>query len=271
MAAYLLPAALIVYLVGILLAVIGTVYRSERAQRGANTVLVLAWALHLGAVIRRGMLVGGVPINNAAEYLLVLSWVVQTLYLMVWVRWRIQAAALVLPPIAVLAGLISLELLPADSAAAGEKVHRGWQLFHITVSTLGMAILSLAFAMSVIYLLKDWALKSKRTLRLLERFPPLDRCDQIVLHALALGFVLLSIGIATGVVWLLDTAGGDAVQLTEKWWKVLAKLTFPLLAWLVFAAILFSRTFLGFRGRKSAYLIITGFALGLLTVVGMTL
>ena len=82
---------------------------------------------------------------------------------------------------------------------------------------------------------------------------------------------MLTIGIATGVVWLLDEAGGDSLRLYERWWKVLAKLTFPLLAWLLFAAILLSRRFLGFRGRKSAYLIITGFALGLLTVVGMAL
>jgi len=271
MAAYSLPAALILYLVGILLGVVGTVYRSERAQRGATAVFVVAWALHLVAVGRRAALIGGVPITNAAEYLMVLSWIVQTIYLLVWVRWRIQVAGLVLPPVAVLTGLIAFELLPAGGAATGERVHRGWQLFHITVSTLGMAILSLAFAMSLIYLLKDHALKSKRTLKLLDRFPPLDRCDQIVVHALTLGFVLLTIGIATGVVWLLDEAAGDTLLLSERWWKVLAKLTFPLLAWLVFAAILISRKFLGFRGRKSAYLIIAGFALGLLTVVGMTL
>jgi ABC-type uncharacterized transport system permease subunit len=44
-----------------------------------------------------------------------------------------------------------------------------------------------------------------------------------------------------------------------------------LLAWIVFAVILASRTALGFRGRKSAYLTIAGFALGLLTILGMTL
>ncbi len=40
---------------------------------------------------------------------------------------------------------------------------------------------------------------------------------------------------------------------------------------LVFAVVLVARTALGFRGRKSAYLTITGFALGFLIVIGMTL
>jgi ABC-type uncharacterized transport system permease subunit len=44
-----------------------------------------------------------------------------------------------------------------------------------------------------------------------------------------------------------------------------------LLAWAVFAGLLLARGALGFRGRKSAYLTIAGFTLGLMTVVGMTL
>jgi ABC-type uncharacterized transport system permease subunit len=49
------------------------------------------------------------------------------------------------------------------------------------------------------------------------------------------------------------------------------KQIFPVLAWLVFASILVCRPMLGFRGRKSAYLTIAGFALGLATMIGMTL
>ena len=50
-----------------------------------------------------------------------------------------------------------------------------------------------------------------------------------------------------------------------------AKQIFPLLAWVVFLVVLLARTWLGYRGRKSALLTITGFLLGLATVVGMTL
>jgi len=42
-------------------------------------------------------------------------------------------------------------------------------------------------------------------------------------------------------------------------------------AWIIFAAILVARLKLGFRGRKSAYMTITGVTIGLLTVIGMTL
>ena len=44
---------------------------------------------------------------------------------------------------------------------------------------------------------------------------------------------------------------------------------FPVLAWLVFALLFYARSMRGLRGRKSAYLTITGFALGLMTILGL--
>jgi len=136
-------------------------------------------------------------------------------------------------------------------------------LFHTTVATLGMAILGVSFAMSVLYLFQDRALKTRKTLLLLDRLPSLERCDQIGFRSLVSGFVLLTVGIGTGLA--INT------EVYERLWVWGAKGMFPVLAWIVFAAILVARTALGFRGRKSAYLTITGFTLGVLTVIGMTL
>jgi ABC-type uncharacterized transport system permease subunit len=261
MGSFFLATALIAYLIGIFLAVVGNVYHSERTQRGSVVALVGAWALHLAAVVERGISIGGLPINNAAEYLLMLGFAVLTVHLLIWARFRIDAAALVLPPIAAAMGFVALQLL-GDRPLAVEP-HRGWTLFHIAVSTVGIAILCVAFAMSVIYILQDWALKNKRTLKMMSRLPPLDRCDRVGLRALWLGFLLLTVGIATGMV--------VNASVDRTWWTAGLKQTFPLLAWAVFAVILVTRTALGFRGRKSAYLTITGVMLCLLTVIGMSL
>ena len=78
-----------------------------------------------------------------------------------------------------------------------------------------------------------------------------------------LGFVLLSLGIATGMIVNASVHG--------RLWILGVKQTLPLLAWALFAGLLIARFKLGFRGRKSAWLTVTGVTLGLLTVVGMTL
>jgi len=262
MTAILLPAALVGYIVGIVLAAIGTLYRSNTARRAASSAWGLTWLAQLGAIIALGAASGHVPLTNRAEYLLMLSWAVLTLHLYAWFRLQMPVSGLVLPPLAAVAAFSAWGLLgstPHSDAIRPE----GWFLFHTTVSTLGVANLCLACAMSVLYLFQDRALKSKKTLGLLERLPALDKCDRIGFQAMVAGFVLLTLGIGTGVVMNRN--------LHERFVVLGAKQVFPVLAWLVFAGIIASRRAFGFRGRKSAYLTIAGFALGLLTVIGMTL
>jgi ABC-type uncharacterized transport system permease subunit len=260
MTAMLLSAALVCYIVGIFLAALGTFQRADLARRAASPLFAMAWLVHLGAVIARGLATQRFPLASVAEYLLFLGLAVMTLHLLVsWGR-GVHVAGLVLPPVAAAAGFAALALLGTHAAAPVERSH-GWFLFHTTVSTLGMATLVVALAMSSIYLIQDRMLKSRRPLKILDRLPSLDRCDQVGFQALVLGFVLLSVGIGAGVV--------VNASRYQRLWVPGLKQTAPLLAWLVFAGVLGARFKLGFRGRKSAYLTIAGVMLGLLTVVGM--
>ncbi len=256
-----LPAALVLLVSGIFLAAVGTTYRSDSSRAASVAVFAGAWLLELLAIVRQAQGVGSLPITNLGQFLLMLSWAILTSHLVVWLRWRVQALGLVLPPIAALAAFGSLGLLPA-AAATPQAGRGGWFLFHTASATVGLAILTVAFGMAVIYLVLDRLLKSKRRLNVLERLPSLDSCDRIGLLALSLGFLLLSLGIATGVV--VNT------NLHQRLISAELKQTSPLLAWGVFAVVLFSRSILGLRGRKSAYLTIAGFAFGLLTVLGIS-
>ena len=225
----LLTIALICYIACISLAVIGIVYRSTTARRSASIMFPVTWLAHLAALIGIGMATGRFPLANLAEYLLVLSWAVLSIHLYIWFKLKIYMAGLLLPPLAAIGALAALPLI----SGAGEQTaarQDALLLFHISVSTLGMATLCAAFAMSVLYLIQDRALKAKRRLVLLQRLPSLSRCDQIGFRALKIGFFLLTLGIGTGVV--------VNVELHHKIWIWGAKGTFPLLAWLLFAATL---------------------------------
>ncbi len=261
-ASLLLPVAVIGYIVGIVLATISTIYRSRTAHRAASIVFVLTWLFHTATVVRLAVANGRLPLGNMVEYLLVLGWIVLTLHLYLWFRLKVEIAGLVLPPLAGVMAFASLQLMSDDMALTAARPD-GWFLVHTTVSTLGMAILGVAFAMSVIYLIQDRALKSQKTLKLLERLPSLQKSDQIGFRSLTIGFLLLTLGIGTGIV--------VNAEVYERMLVMGPKQIFPMLAWLVFALILVARPMMGFRGRKSAYLTITGFALGLLTVIGMTI
>ncbi len=95
--------------------------------------------------------------------------------------------------------------------------------------------------MSLLFLVQDRALKSKRGLPWLDRLPALETCDRFGFQALVIGFVLLTVGITTGVV--------VNANVYEQLWVLGAKQVFPLLSWLVFAGLIASRRALGFPGR----------------------
>ena len=257
----LLPLALIAYFNGIFLASTSLVRRSAPAQRGAEVSFVIAWFLHLGAIVYEGLRVGYFPLTSAGDYLLVLSFVVLTLYLVVDLRWRLTQVGLILPPLAALLAFVAL-LIPAREVRVPPALEKGWFGFHVGISVLGMGALCLAFAMALIYLVQDRALKAKRAPKVMERLPSLAACDRIGHGSVLWGFPLLTVGIVTGQVVLWSKYGTI--------WMGGAKQIFPLLAWIVLAALLYARLVRGFSGRKSAYLTIAGFALGLLTVLGMS-
>ena len=257
----LLPATLAGYVAGVVLAAVGTIQRSRWVDAAATAVFMLTWAAHTFEILHIGITAGRVPLSNGFEYLLVFGWAVVGLYLYIALRRRVPVAGLVLPPLAALAcaAALAVSQTPVEQDASAS----GWFLFHTSIATLGMAILGVAFAMAVLYIAQDYALKSRRTPGLLQRLPPLEQCDRVGLEALIVGFVLLTVGIGTGIV----LNAGRHSQLFSGG----AKQVLPLIAWVVFLVVLLARTWMGYRGRRSALLTIAGFLLALAGVAGMTL
>jgi len=256
-----LPATLAGYVLGVVLATVGTVQRSRLADRTASAVFLLTWVLHAVAILFIGIEAGRIPLTNVFEYLVVFGWAVSGLYLYIAFRHRFRVAGLVLPPLAALsiAGALAVShpvVKDPDGLGVGF-------LFHTSISTLGMAFLGVAFGMALLYLAQDHALKSRSAPGLLQRLPALEECDRVGFQALIVGFVMLTVGIGTGIAM---NTGRHSEFLSGG-----AKQIFPLLAWGVFLIVLFSRARLGYRGRKSAYLTIAGFLLGLASVLGMAL
>ena len=262
MTALALPFGLVAYVVGIVLSAVALIRRSSSARNGASVAWGVAWTAHLGAIAAFVVHEGRLPLASMGEYLLTLGWLVLTLHLVVWFVMQVDVAGLVLPPIAALAGFAAMGLL-ANEPARNDFAPRSLFLFHTSVSTVGMAMLCVAFAMSILYLLQDRALKQRKTLGWIERLPTLQRCDEIGVRSMVIGFVLLTVGIGTGL--MVNASSHDRL------WVSGPKQIFAILAWIVFAILLGSRGLTGFRGRKSAYLTIAGFVLGVMTVLGMTL
>lgn len=223
-------------------------------------MLAAAWAGELMTLIVLGVSAGAFPLRNGPEYLLGLGWFVLTLHLILWFRPQVHAAALVLPPVALLLAVFAI-VLSVGRPDDGGLTTQGWFVLHTSISTAGVGALAVSFAMSLLFLVKERALKSKRSLRVLEMLPTLEALDRLGFQSLLYGFPLLTLGIATGMIYSSTEHG-------HLWiWGV--KEIFPVIAWTVFAVLLWGRFARRLAGRRSAILAIAGFAFALLTFVGM--
>jgi ABC-type uncharacterized transport system permease subunit len=260
MARILLGIAVAIQAFGVALAAFGELRQRASVSAAGAYAMVAAWLLELTGVAVVGWTSGAFPLRNGPEYMLMLGFLVLTLHLGLWFRSRVRAAALVLPPVSTLMLLVGFVLQTGEIQNYGVRT-QGWFVFHTAIATAGVAALAVSFAMSVLFLVKERALKEKRSLSVLEMLPTLEKLDRLGFLALMYGFPLLTLGIATGMVY--------SAAVHDRIWTWGLKEVFPVLAWMVFAVILWARFAQGIRGRRSAILAIAGFALALLTFVGM--
>ncbi len=90
--------------------------------------------------------------------------------------------------------------------------------------------------------------------------PPLLTLERLLFRILALGFVLLTLTLATGAVFS-EEVFGKALRFNHK-------TLFAVFSWLIFGGLLFGRWRYGWRGRKALRWTLAGFVALLLAYVG---
>lgn len=167
---------------------------------------------------------------------------------------------------AFVAPLVVLLLLASRVRHGHAPPHLGGAILvaHIASVTVGTAAFSVAFAMSVAYLLQERQVKKKRLGGLFQRLPSLDVLDRVAWRSVAVGLPALTLGIVCGlfVGHRAQTSGAPVVT----WQQYVA-----LGAWALFAAVLLLRVAAGWRGRRAALGTILGYLGAVLVLVGYLL
>ena len=96
---------------------------------------------------------------------------------------------------------------------------------------------------------------------MLRGLPSLETLDRLNYTLLVWGLVLLTLGIVSGIVWAHSAWGSP--------WSSDPKLLFSLATWAIYVVLLQGRLSAGWRGRWAAQLTIAGFAVIVLSLVGI--
>lgn len=262
----LLIAALAAYAV----AAAGAVLLIATKRKGYERFALLLAAAGFGA---HTFALGGVLWARGSEALFdlrvelsVLAWTLALCYFAALRRWGAQAlGSFVLPLVALLTS--AALVLPSRGAAnslnnlAATTDEATW-LFpvHTLMLLCAYAAFCVLFAGSIMYLLQERELKAKTFGRVFHRLPSLATVEQINAHAVSLGWLLLTGGIVTGMLW--SATLGRAIWHNDPK-EILAAAT-----WLLYTALLADRLARLWRGRRAAWIGILGFALVICTFLG---
>lgn len=254
---YQLAAA--IYLAAAVAAALGFTLPSQRLSRAAVGGLALGvivhavafWQLHAGEHTP--------PLTDLAYVAPFVVWLVTLFYLLLLIRVRLVGLAVVVAPLAFIGAFVQFLGAPPPESGA-QPASPVWSHIHVLLGSAGLALLAVAGAVGALYLTHHWTIKSKRPAAIRLPLPSLEALDRVNALSLVVGFLLLSLGVVTGVLWTHAVDG--------RLWPATMHANATLAAWLVLAVLVAARFGAGQGARQSALSSMAGFILMLLAVVG---
>ena len=137
-----------------------------------------------------------------------------------------------------------------------------WPLYtHILFSLSAYSLLGVAALQAVVLALQERRLRRGAAGGALSALPPLQEMERFLFQLIAAGFALLTLALFTGLIFVHNLF----VQNLEQ------KTVLSLLAWLVFAVLLWGRWRFGWRGRTAIRWTLSGFGALMLAYFGTKL
>jgi len=233
------------------------------ARRGAiSAVTRLAWLLHGGA-LWAGVNSIGVPRFGFAVMISAALWLSVAAY---WIENRnlaLDGLRRLVMPSAAFAAVLPLVFPGAVIALQGRSAAFGW---HITVAVLAYSILTIAAFHAVLMAFQEARLHTRTAPSIgwlgksIDQLPALLTMERLLFRLIAIGFVLLTLTVLSGVVFSEQVFGRAIV------WD--HKSVFALLSWVLFGALLAGRQWRGWRGKTALRFTLAGFGTLFLAYVG---
>ena len=166
---------------------------------------------------------------------------------------RMQALGVIIYPLA--AGMVLLYHFAGHGRA--QSIDANVQL-HAWLALVAYAALGVASLLAVMLWFQERALRRHDIRGWLRALPPLVQLEDLLFRSLAASFLLLTLALITGVVFIEDL-------LAQHLWH---KTVLSVLSWIVLGTLLFGRWRFGWRGQRAVSLTLASMALLLLAYFG---
>jgi len=200
------------------------------------------------------------PVNNLYETLIFAGWVLSGAFLAFRLKYNLKILGAYAAPL-VLATTAVASLVPDASPQTQHVFKNIWLVTHILSVFVGEAVFALACGVGTLYILQERAIKRRSHGFFYRRLPSLELLDTAGYACVATGFTMLTIGLATGMVYAKAVWGS--------FWSWDPKEVWSAISWLIYAILLHQRITVGMRGKQAAVMAIIGFAVLIFTFLGV--
>jgi len=248
---YWVHISLVLYAVSALFYLARLVFRQRILSGLGKRFLLLGFIVQSVALGLQFFQAGYPFLVNSGDAYFFSAWALAGLYLLISLRYPLEmAGSLFLTLILVLAVFAHFQ-----ARNYGEAMQSPWAAVHIVFAFLAFSTFCLCFIMGCLFLFQEHQLKRKKSWS--EKLPPLEVLEKLHYKALSVGFALLTFGIVSGSAWAKTVKGVYFFDDPRQLWT--------LIAWLLYAFFFQARFSAGWRGRRSIFLSLMGFAVILFT------
>jgi cytochrome c-type biogenesis protein CcsB len=229
----------------------------RKLARIAMALTVIGWLLQLAATIMRGLAASRVPWANMYEFAMTGTLIITGVFLLVNLKWDMKflgsfVTGLVLLLLGLAATRYYVEIVPLPPA-----LQSYWLVIHVFVATLATGFFALGFALSLMQLLqtkREYAVAANQKTRLgfLTRLPDSVQLENYAYRLIIIGFVLWTFTLIAGAIWAEKAWG--------RYWGWDTKEVWTFIIWTIYAGYIHARSTRGWRGSRSAWLAMIGFA-----------
>ncbi len=214
----------------------------------------LFWAFALSAVSLHGWLLHewidllgqqNLSVLNLASIAL---WLLAILLLIISLFQPVSVLVLLVFPLSALS-IVLVQMFPNSAALINTLAHKTL-LFHVILSVFTFAVFVGAGLFALTITVQVALLRTGHLHGFIDKLPPLQSMEQLLFQLIITGFILLSILNVSSFYCYAS------LLLTHPW--LLQKMGLALLAWLIFAVLLWGRKYRGWREKSVLYYILAG-------------
>lgn len=145
-------------------------------------------------------------------------------------------------------GILALSLLPGQTGRPHTQLSLGISI-HILLSLLAYSLMTIAALQALLLAWQNRQLHQHHLGGALRALPPLQTMEILLFEILGAGFFLLTLALVAGFLFVDDFLAQHIAH----------KTVFSVLAWLVYATLLWGRYRLGWRGKRAIHWTLGGF------------